>query len=65
MTQSSQEMKFPENPGRFIVPVTGQFRFMHQRPTLRQIWSRTIERNRKRSRAYVEDFVIEERPKMV
>ena len=35
------------------------------RSALRQIWSRTIERNRRRSRAYIEDFAIEERPKMV
>ena len=32
---------------------------------LHQIWSRTIERNRRRSQVYVEDFAIEERPKMV
>ena len=30
-----------------------------------QIWSRTIERSRRRSQAYAEDFAIEERPKMV
>ena len=35
------------------------------RSDLRQIWSRTIEQNRTRSRAYIEDFAIEERPKMV
>ncbi len=35
------------------------------RSDLRQIWSRTIERNRRCSRAYFEDFAIEERPKMV
>ncbi len=28
---------------------------------MRQIWSRTIERNRRRSQAYVEAFAIEER----
>ena len=32
---------------------------------LHQIGSRTIERNRRRNRAYAEDFAIEERPKMV
>ena len=32
---------------------------------LHQIGSRTIERNRRRNRAYFEDFAIEERPKMV
>ena len=31
---------------------------------LRQIWPRTIERNRKSSQVYAEDFAIEERLKM-
>ena len=46
---------------RVRAEITSQF----WRSDLCQIWSRTIERNRRRSRAYVEDFVIEERPKMV
>ena len=31
---------------------------------LRQIWPRTIERNRESSQVYAEDFAIEERLKM-